>query len=127
MPASNASVIGARAAPRLPFVPAPVPDELLGAWLLRVADLYGTGLRGLLVRLGAATAHSPLTMHWFDLRRHDCLDLDCLGVPLHRPVEELAAMHAANCRPRWPHELGFCPRCLADDRNAGRPPTWYRR
>ena len=39
----------------LPFVPQPAPDELLGSWLLRVAQLYGQGLTTLLSRLGATS------------------------------------------------------------------------
>lgn len=108
-------------------MPAALPDELLGAWLLRVADLYGTGLRGLMVRLGAATASAPLAVHWFELRRRGLVDLAALAVALHRPVEELAAMDAPGCQPRWPPQPGFCPQCLANDCDAGRPPTWYRR
>ena len=46
----------------LPFVPPPAPDDLLGSWLLRVAQPYGLGLRTLLSRLDAVqsgVAHPP--------------------------------------------------------------------
>ena len=40
----------------LPFVPQPAPDELLGSWLLRVAQLYGLGLTTLLSPQGGDSA-----------------------------------------------------------------------
>jgi len=49
----------------LPFVPRPAPDELLGSWLLRVAQLYGLGLATMLSRLGARPAGDAPVPHWF--------------------------------------------------------------
>jgi len=49
----------------LPFVPKPAPDELLGSWLLRVAQLYGLGLTTLLSRLGARPVGDARLPHWF--------------------------------------------------------------
>ena len=35
-------------------------------------------------------------------------------------------MTSSTCRPRWPEELGACPRCLSDATDAGQPLTWNR-
>ena len=67
----------------LPFVPQPAPHELLGSWLLRLAQLYGLGLTTLLSRLGARSTGelvsrtgSPLMAArsaWMQFRqRHVC-------------------------------------------------------
>ena len=46
-----------------PLVPQPAPDELLGSWLLRLAQLYGIGLRTLLGWLGALQARDARLAH----------------------------------------------------------------
>ena len=109
----------------LPFVPQPAPNELLGSWLLRVAQLYGLGLRILLSRLGAlqpGVAHLP---HWFAIDGNT-VSLDALSAAVRLSRVDLAAMAPSGCRPRWPVELGACERCLADVADAGHPVTWNR-
>jgi hypothetical protein len=109
----------------LPCVPLPERDELLGAWLLRVADLYGLGLATLLTRINAVPANAR-TPHWFAANGLS-LHLQALAAAVRRPATDLAAMAPPACRPRWPSELGFCPRCLTQAASNGRALTWYRR
>jgi hypothetical protein len=109
----------------LPFVPRPAPDELLGSWLLRLAQLYGQGLPTLLSRLGArppGDAHLP---HWFSIDS-STINLDALAAAARLPRVDLEAMASPRCRPRWPEELGACETCLADAMESGQPITWNR-
>ena len=109
----------------LPFVPQPTPDELLGSWLLRVAQLYGLGLPTLLSRLGArpvGDAHFP---HWFAIDG-STISLDALSAAARLSLVDLAAMAPPGCRPRWPEELGACATCLEAATEAAQPITWNR-
>jgi len=109
----------------LPYVPQPAPNELLGSWLLRVAQLYGLGLRTLLSRLGTLqpdVAHLP---HWFAIDGNS-VSLDALSAAARLSQVDLAALAPSGCRPRWPGELGVCDRCLADAADTGQPLTWNR-
>lgn len=109
----------------LPFVPQPAPDELLGSWLLRVAQLYGLGLTTLLSRLGARPAGDAHLPHWFAIGG-STVSLDVLSAATRLPRVNLAAMAPPSCRPRWPEELGACESCLADATDTGQPITWNR-
>lgn len=109
----------------LPFVPQPAPDELLGSWLLRVAQLYGLGLMTLLSRLGARPAGDTHLPHWFAIDG-GTVSLDALCAATRLPRVDLAAMAPPSCRPHWPEELGACESCLADATDAGQPITWNR-
>ena len=116
------------AAPRhtgLPFVPQPASDELLGSWLLRVAQLYGLGLTTLLSRLGARPSGDAHVPHWFVIGGVS-ISLDALSSASCLSRVELAAMAPPSCRPRWPEELGAGERCLAAATDAGQPITWKR-
>mgnify|MGYP000488716035 CR=1 FL=1 len=109
----------------LPFVPQPAPDELLGSWLLRVAQLYGLGLTTLLSRLGArpvGDAHSP---HWFGIDGRT-VSLETLSAAARLSRVELAGMAPPSCRPGWPEELGACATCLAAAAEVAQPTTWTR-
>ena len=109
----------------LPFVPPPAPDELLGSWLLRVAQLYGLGLATLMSRLGVRPSTAARTPHWFALCGATiCLDTLSAATRLSRA--HLAAMAPPACRPHWPEELGACATCLAHPAKAGQPITWSR-
>ena len=109
----------------LPFVPQPAPDELLGSWLLRVAQLYGLGLTTLLSRLGARPAGDAHLPHWFAIDG-STVSLDALSAATRLPRVDLTAMAPPCCRPRWPEELGACESCLADATDAGQAITWNR-
>ena len=109
----------------LPFVPQPAPDELLGSWLLRLAQLYGLGLRTLLCRLGALQARDAHLPHWFSIDG-STVNLDALSAAARLSRADLQAMTPLGCRPRWPAELGACERCLAAAAEAGQPITWRR-
>ena len=109
----------------LPFVPQPAPDELLGSWLLRVAQLYGLGLTTLLSRLGARPTGDARVPHWFAISGAS-IGLDALSAATRLSRVDLAAMTPSSCRPRWPEELGACTVCLAQMVDAGHPITWNR-
>ena len=109
----------------LPFVPQPAPDELLGSWLLRVAQLYGLGLKTLLSRLGALQAGDAHLPHWFSIDSSD-VSLDVLAGATRVSRPTLATMTSSTCKRRWPEELRARPRCLSDATDAGQPLTWNR-
>jgi hypothetical protein len=81
--------------PGLPFVPRRSHDELLGAWLLRVAQTYGLGLREFLARLDAGPHPGIRSPHWFTLNCSS-LNFDALAAALRISRAELTAMA------RWP-------------------------
>ena len=110
----------------LPFVPQPTPDELLGSWLLRVAQLYGLGLTTLLSRLGARPTGDAQVPHWFAICGAS-ISLDALSTASCLSRVDLAAMAAPSCRPRWPEELGACATCLAAAVDAAQTVAWNRR
>ncbi len=109
----------------LPFVPQPATDELLGSWLLRVAQLYGLGLKTLLSRLGALQAGDAHLPHWFSIDS-STVNLDALAAAARMSRADLQAMAPLGWHPRWPQELGACERCLADATDAGQALTWCR-
>ena len=109
----------------LPFVPQPASNELLGSWLLRVAQLYGLGLPTLLSRLGVRPAGDDRLPHWFSLGA-STVCLDALSAATRLSRVDLAAMAPPDCRPRWPEELGACATCLAAATEAAQPITWSR-
>jgi TniQ len=109
----------------LPFVPQPAPDELLGSWLLRVAQLYGLGLTTMLSRLEARPAGDARVPHWFAIDDSN-VNMDALSAASRLPRATLATMAPSACRPRWPEQLGACERCLAGATDAGQPITWNR-
>ena len=106
----------------LPFVPQPASDELLGSWLLRVAQLYGLGLTTLLSRLGARPSGDANVSHWF-VNGGASISLDALSSASCLSRVDLAAIAPPSCRPGWPEELGACKRCLAAATDAGQPIT----
>ncbi|WP_436194482.1 TniQ family protein [Pseudorhodoferax sp. LjRoot39] len=110
----------------LPFVPQPGPNELLGSWLLRLAQFYGLGLATLLGRLGAlqiGVAHLP---QWFSIDA-STVSMDALSAATHLLRSDFATMTSSACRPGWPEELGACERCLTDATDAGEPLMWNRK
>lgn len=107
----------------LPYVPQPAPNELLGSWLLRVAQLYSLGLTTLLSRLGARPPGDPRVSHWFAIDGASVI-LDALSAASRLSRVDLAAMASPPCLPRWPEELGACASCLVHAADAGQPITW---
>jgi hypothetical protein len=112
--------------PGLPVVPRPSAGELLGSWLLRIAQVYGLDLHDLLVRLAAVPPASRGSPPWYELHR-DHLHTVHLAAALHCCVESIAAMAAPRCDRRWPAELGFCAQCLDEATSAGAPYRWLQR
>jgi hypothetical protein len=109
----------------LPFVPQPASNELLGSWLLRVAQLYALGLATLLDRLAARPGTVARVPHWFAISGAS-ISLDALSTASRLSRVDLAAMAPQTCRPRWPEELGACASCLQHAADAGQPITWKR-
>ncbi|CAJ0780676.1 TniQ family protein [Ralstonia chuxiongensis] len=112
--------------PGLPVVPPAVVGELLGSWLLRVAQVYGMGLRELLVRLAALRPANRVSVPWYKLHQGH-LAIDPLASALHRTAESVATMSAPLCDRRWPAELGYCGQCLDEAASVGAPSPWLRR
>ncbi len=116
------------AAPRhtgLPFVPQQLSDELLGSWLLRVAQLYGLGWKTLLSQLDAHQASVAHLPHWFAIDG-STVSLDALAAATRQSRVDLKAGAPHRCRPHWPQELGACVTCLAAAAVAGQPIAWNR-
>lgn len=109
----------------LPFVPQAAGGELLGSWLLRIADVYGLSLRSFLSRLGAWPYPGRVLPHWFALRCVD-LQLDLLANAVRLSPTELAATEPPGCRRHWPQELGLCLDCLDAAADLGQPHFWSR-
>lgn len=112
--------------PGLPCVPAPLRDELLGAWLLRVAQLYGLGLAALVARLTFQRHTGSALPHWYALRGAH-VDAALLTKALRTSPRELFAMSPPSCQRYWPRELGVCTQCLEQAELDGEPVTWSRR
>ena len=112
--------------PGLPHVPPPVHDELLGGWLLRIAQLYGLGLAALVARLAPRHTADATLPHWFALHGAN-VDVASLASALRVSPKVLFAMAPPSCLRHWPCELGLCTRCLELASLAGEPLTWYRR
>lgn len=111
--------------PGLPHVPPPARDELLGAWLLRVAQPYGLGLPALMARLAPQRAPHTRVPRWFTLHGAH-VDVASLASALRVSAARLVAMAPPACRPNWPSELGLCAQCLEQSALAGEPRTWKR-
>jgi len=109
----------------LPVVPRPAPGELLGAWLLRSAEVYGHSLPTLLNRLGIWKDPPGRSRHWYSMNATN-LRFDELSCAVRLSVSELSAMAPATCAPYWPRELGVCYRCLVGAATLDRPCTWQR-
>ena len=110
----------------LPFVPAPVPDELLGSWLLRVAEFYGLAMPTFLARIAAWQGPSARVPSWFTLQA-ESLCLERVTTALQVAPTKLAAMAPLKCRPHPPVELGFCWDCLERAVSSGQSFAWNRR
>lgn len=111
--------------PGLPVVPHPAAGELLGSWLLRVAQVYGLDLRGLLAGLDAASPSTRISPPWYGLHLGH-LRAEQLAIAMHRSIESIAAMAPPKCERRWPSEVGFCGQCLDEASTAGSQCLWLR-
>jgi hypothetical protein len=112
--------------PGLPVVPHPAAGELLGSWLLKVANIYGLSLNTLLIRLGAVPAMGRKALRWYELHQGQ-LDMTKLACALRRSTESVAAMAPPQCSRRWPAEMGFCGHCLEELTSSGGRRGWLRR
>ena len=101
----------------------PAKDEMLGSWLMRIAQFYGLSLPALLSRVGAMNPRSGSLPHWFALRPN-VLDMAPLASALRVQSRRLSAMAPPRCRPHWPAELGMCTACLEDAAAAQQPMVW---
>lgn len=110
----------------MPVVLPPAKDEVLGSWLMRIAQFYGLSLNALLSRVGATNSGSGSLPHWIALR--PCvLDVAPLASALRVQPRQLSTMAPPRCRPYWPSELGMCSACLEDAAAAQQPLTWSLR
>lgn len=110
----------------LPVVLPPAKGEMLGSWLMRIAQFYGLSLTALLSRVGAASPRSGSLPHWIALRP-SVLDLSPLASALRVQPRQLSTMAPPRCRPHWPTELGMCSACLEDAAVARQPLAWSLR
>lgn len=97
----------------LPVVLPPAKEEVLGSWLMRIAQFYGLSLNALLSRVGATSSTSGSLPHWFALCP-SVLDMAPLASALRVQPRQLSTMAPPRCRPHWPTELGMCSACLED-------------
>ena len=82
----------------LPVVLPPAKDEVLGSWLMRIAQFYGLSLNALLSRVGATNPRSGSLPHWIALR--PCiLDMAPLASALRVQPRQLSTMAPPRCRP----------------------------
>lgn len=107
----------------LPVVLPPAKGEVLGSWLMRIAQFYGLSLNALWSRVGAANPSSGCLPHWFALRP-GVLDIAPLASALRVQPRQLSTMAPPGCRPHWPTELGTCSACLEDAAVAQQPLAW---
>ena len=110
----------------LPVVLPPVKEEVLGSWLMRIAQFYGLSLNALLSRVGATNPRSGSLPHWFALCP-SALEIAPLASALRVQPRQLSTMAPPRCRPHWPTELGMCSACLEDAAVAQRPLAWSLR
>jgi hypothetical protein len=111
--------------PGLPVVPCPAVGELLGSWLLKVAQTYGLSLGNLLARLAAVPPLRRTVPPWYELHLGH-VQGSRLAAALHRPLESLSGMAAPKCGWRWSAEMGFCGQCLDEAAANGVQLGWQR-
>lgn len=109
----------------LPVVPRARPGELLGAWLLRLAEFYAVPLTQLWAHMGIAQ-EKQARCHWTRMPRlqHDILRR--IADYVQRPIRSIALMQAGCIDTHRPAEFGYCRQCLAADTQYGRPIIWRR-
>ena len=109
----------------LPFVPPPIEHESLGSWLARVSAEYDLSVSDLLRHTGIT--HRRSQSGWVNLSALTPAQLELIARRLRIGTRKLRQMNA----PAWmvtqlDAEFGFCPRCIGEDRNTGRPVHWRR-
>lgn len=107
----------------LPVVLPPAKGEMLGSWLMRIAQFYGLSINSLLTRVGAQDPRPGPVPHWFALRP-SVLDVAALASALRVQPSQLSTMAPPRCRPHWPTELGMCGACLEDAAAGQKPLAW---
>ena len=107
----------------LPVVLPPTKGEVLGSWLMRIAQFYGLSINSLLSWIGTKDPRPGPVPHWFALRP-SVLDVAPLASALRVQPSQLGAMAPPRCRPHWPTELGMCRPCLEDAAASQRPLAW---
>jgi hypothetical protein len=109
----------------LPVVLPPAKGEMLGSWLMRIAQFYGLSINSLLSRVGARDPRTGPVPHWFALRP-SVIDVAQLASALRVQPSQLSTMAPPRCRPHWPTELGMCRACLEEAAASQQPVTWSR-
>jgi len=107
----------------LPVVLPPAKGEVLGSWLMRIAQFYGLSINSLLSRVGAKNPRPGPVPHWFSLRP-SVLDVAPLANALRVQPSQLSTMAPPRCRPHWPTELGMCRACIEDAAAGQQPVAW---
>lgn len=107
----------------LPVVLPPAKGEMLGSWLMRIAQFYGLSINSLLSRVGAKDPGPGPVHHWFALGP-SVLDVAPLANALRVQPSQLSTMAPPRCRPHWPTELGMCRACLVDAASSQQPVAW---
>lgn len=110
----------------LPVVVPPIAGEALGSWLVRVVAPYNVSVGQLLNYVGV---HHPRVnaAGWAHIGPLLPEQLRKLAVPLRVKSKALAAMNTSPWAVRHiASEIGFCPRCLEEDRASDQPMYWRR-
>lgn len=104
----------------------PIAGESLGSWLARVAAPYNVSVGQLLNYVGVHHPRANATS-WVHLGALLPEQLRKLAVPLRVKSKVLAAMNTSHWAVRHiASEIGFCPRCLEEDRASDQPMYWRR-
>ena len=109
----------------LPVVLRARPGELLGAWLLRLAEFYAVPLTHLWAHIRMAQ-EKQARCHWTRMPRLTFDLLRRIANYVQRPIRSIAFMQGGCIDSHRPAEFGYCRRCLEADIRHCRPIYWRR-